>query len=90
MKYLKTISQMKKGVVEDAVVKLSLRREGSRRIDNLESLLTTFQDILGFLRKKAYIFERLKQLIPSSQIFTIRQKRILEDFMNLAELAEKQ
>ena len=90
MKYLKTISQMKKGVVEDAVVKLSLRREGSRRIDNLESLLTNFsKTYLDFSERKAYIFERLKQLIPSSQIFTIRQKRILEDFMNLAELAEK-
>jgi hypothetical protein len=44
---------------------------------------------LDFSERKAYIFERLKQLIPSSQIFTIRQKRILEDFMNLAELAEK-
>ncbi len=91
MRYLKTISQMsRKGVVEDAVVKLSLRREGSRRIDNLESLLINFsKTYLDFSERKAYIFERLKQLIPSSQIFTIRQKRILEDFMNLAELAEK-
>ncbi len=90
MKYLKTISQMRKGVVEDAVVKLSLRRDGYRRTDNLEGLLTNFsKTYLEFSEKKAYILERLKQLIPSSQIFTIRQKRILEDFMNLAELAEK-
>jgi len=90
MKYLKTISQMRKGVVEDAVVKLSLRRDGYRRTDNLESLLTNFsKTYLEFSERKAYILERLKQLIPSSQIFTIRQKRILEDFMNLAELAEK-
>jgi len=90
MKYLKTTSQMRKGVVEDAVVKLSLRRDGYRRTDNLESLLTNFsKTYLEFSERKAYILERLKQLIPSSQIFTIRQKRILEDFMNLAELAEK-
>ena len=91
IKYLTTIRQMsRKGVVEKAVVKLALRREGSRRIDNLESLLTSFtKTYMDFSERKAYIFERLKQLIPSSQIFTIRQKRILEDFMNLAELAEK-
>lgn len=91
MRYLKTIQQMsKKGAVEDAVVRLSLRKEGSRRIDNLESLLTHFtKTYMEFSERKAYIFERLKQLIPSSQVFTIRQKKVLEDFMNLAELAEK-
>ena len=91
MKYLTTIRQMsRKGVVEDAVVRLALRREGSRKVDNLESLLTNFTKThMEFSERKAYIFERLKQLIPSSQIFTIRQKRILEDFMNIAELAEK-
>lgn len=91
MKYLKTIRQMsKKGAVEKAVVKLALSREGSRRIDNLESLLTHFsKTYMDFSERKAYIFERLEQLIPSSQVFTIRQKRILEDFMNLTELAEK-
>ena len=91
MKYLTTIRQMsRKGVVEDAVVRLTLRREGSRKIDNLESLLTNFTKThMEFSERKAYIFERLKQLIPSSQVFTIRQKRILEDFMNLTELAEK-
>ena len=90
-KYLETIRQMsRRGAVENAVVKLSLRREGSRRIDNLESLLTSFsKTYLDFSERKAYIFERLKQLIPSSQIFTVRQKRILDDFMNLGELAEK-
>ena len=33
--------------------------------------------------------ERLNQLIPSSQVFTVRQKKILDDLVNLAEIAEK-
>jgi hypothetical protein len=91
MKYLSTIRLMGKlGPVEDAVVRLTLRREGSRRMDNLESLLTHLTKThLEFSERKTDIFERLKQLIPSSQVFTVRQKRILEDFMNLSELADK-
>jgi hypothetical protein len=91
MKYLSTIKMMgKTGPIEDAIVKLTLHKAGSRRLDNLESLLTRFsKTYLDFSEKKAAIFERLKQLIPSSQIFTVRQKRVLEDFMNLGELAEK-
>ena len=91
MKYLSTIKMMDKtGPIEDAIVKLTLHKPGSRGLDNLESLLTRFsKTYLDFSEKKAAIFERLKQLIPSSQIFTVRQKRVLEDFMNLGELAEK-
>jgi hypothetical protein len=91
MKYLATIRMMDKtGPIEDAIEKLTLHRAGSRRLDNLESLLTRFsKTYLDFSEKKAAIFERLKQLIPSSQIFTVRQKKVLEDFMNLGELAEK-
>ena len=44
---------------------------------------------LEFSERKAAIIERLKQLIPSSQVFTVRQKRILDDFVNIAEIAEK-
>ena len=91
MRYLKTIKTMgKTGPIEDAIIKLALHKEGSRKRDNLESLLTHFAKIyLDFPERKAIIFERLNQLIPSSQIFTVRQKKILEDFMNLAELADR-
>jgi hypothetical protein len=91
MKYLSTIRMMgKTGPIEDAIEKFTLHKTGSRRLDNLESLLSRFsKTYLDFSKKKAAIFERLKQLIPSSQVFTVRQKRVLEDFMNLGELAEK-
>jgi hypothetical protein len=91
MKYLSTIKLMgKPGPVEDAIVNLTLHKEGSRKVDNLESLLTRFtKTYLEFSERKAAIFERLKQLIPSSQVFTVRQKKILEDFMNLVEVADK-
>jgi hypothetical protein len=91
MKYLSTIKMMgKTGPIEDAIVKLTLHKAGSRRRDDLESLLTRFsKTYLDFAEKKAALFERLKQLIPSSQVFTVRQKKVLEDFMNLGELAEK-
>ena len=91
MEYLTTIRMMgRTGPIEDAIVKLTLHKKGSRRRDNLESLLTHFaKTYLDFPESKASIFERLKQLIPSSQVFTVRQKKILEDFMNLAELADK-
>jgi hypothetical protein len=67
-----------------------LRKEGSRKVDNLEALLTNLTKThLEFRQKKAIILERLNQLIPSSQVFTVRQKKILEDLVNLAEIAEK-
>jgi hypothetical protein len=91
MKFLSTIKLMSKiGPIEETIVNLSLRKEGSRKIDNLEALLGTLAKThLDFSVKKAAIFERLKHLIPSSQVFTLRQKKLLEDFMNLAELTEK-
>jgi len=91
MKFLATIRRMGKvGPIEEAVINLALHKEGSRKVDNLETLLTNLTKThLEFCEKKAQIFERLKQLIPSSQVFTVRQKRILEDFMNLSEVAEK-
>jgi len=91
MGYLSTIQMMgKTGPIEDAIVNLTLHKKGSRRRDNLESLLAHFtKTYLDFPESKAAIFERLQQLIPSSQIFTVRQKKILEDLMNLAELADK-
>jgi hypothetical protein len=91
MGYLETIKMMRKtGPIEDTIVKLTLHKKGSRRRNNIERLLTHFsKTYLDFPESKAAIFERLEQLIPSSQVFTVRQKKILEDFMNLAELADK-
>ncbi len=91
MNYLETIKMMRRtGPIEDAIVKLTLHQKGSRRRNNIERLLSQFSNTyLEFSEIKASIFERLEQLIPSSQVFTVRQKRIIDDFMNLAELAEK-
>ena len=90
-KFMSTIKQMPKtGPIEKAIIDFTLRKEGSRKVDNLEALLTNITKThLDYFEKKTYIFERLKHLIPSSQIFTVRQKRILDDFMNIAELTEK-
>jgi hypothetical protein len=91
MEYLTTIQMMgRTGPIEDAIVNLTLHKKGSRRRDNLESLLTYFtKTYLDFHESKTNIFERLEQLIPSSQVFTVRQKKILEDFMNFGEIADK-
>jgi hypothetical protein len=91
MGYLTTINMMgRTGPIEEAIIDLTLHKPGSRRRDNLESLLVHFSNMyLDFPESKAAIFERLGQLIPSSQVFTVRQKKILEDFMNVAELADK-
>ena len=90
MEYLKTIKMMSKtGPIEDAIVNMTLHKPGSRKVNNLESLLGRFtKTYLEFSERKAEIFDRLKQLIPSSQVFTVRQKKIVEDFMNVAELAD--
>ncbi len=91
MEYLKTIKMMSKtGPIENAIVDMTLHKPGSRKVNNLESLLGRFtKTYLEFSERKADIFDRLKQLIPSSQVFTVRQKKIVEDFMNLAELADR-
>ncbi len=91
MKFLSTIKLMgKTGPIEDAIINLTLRKEGSRKLDNLEVLLNNLtKNHLEFHERKATILERLAQLIPTSQVFTVRQKKILEDLVNLAEIAEK-
>ena len=91
MQYLSTIKLMGKiGPIEESIIALTLRKEGSRKMDSLEALLTNLTKThLDFSAKKATIVERLNQLIPSSQIFTLRQKKVLEDLVNIAELAEK-
>jgi hypothetical protein len=91
MKFLSTIKLMGKiGPIEEAIIDLTLKKEGTRKLDNLEALLTNLTKThLEFSQKKAEILERLRQLIPSSQIFTLRQKKVLEDLVNIAELAER-
>ncbi len=91
MKFLSTIKLMSRtGPIEETIVNLTLRKEGSRKVDNLESLLRSLSKThLDFAEKKNMIFERLRHLIPSSQIFTLRQKRLMEDFMDLADMTEK-
>lgn len=91
MKFLSTIRlNVGCGPLERKIVKLVLRKKKSRKKDNLETLLTNLTKThLDFSVKKAYIFERLEQLIPGSQAFTVRQKELLVDLMNLADLVEK-
>ncbi len=91
MKFLSTIKLMGKiGPIEESIINLTLKKEDSRKLDNLEILLTTLtKSHLEFRERKADILERLNQLIPSSQIFTLRQKKVLEDMVNITELAEK-
>ncbi len=77
------------GTIEDSVKKLVLDREEASPIDSLEGLMRyisrTHPD---YSERKTAIFERLQQLVPSSQQLTIRQKKIIEDFMNLADVSE--
>ena len=90
-RFLSTIKFMgKPGPIEEAIIDLTLKKEGTRKIDSLEALLGNLtKTYLEFSERKADIIERLRQLIPSSQVFTVRQKRILDDFVNIAEIAEK-
>jgi hypothetical protein len=91
MKFLTTIRKMGKiGPIEEAIIKLTLSKENTRKMDNLEALLTNLTKThLEFSQKKATIVERLNQLIPSSQVFTLRQKKVIEDLVNISELAER-
>ena len=90
-RFLSTIKFVGKiGPIEEAIINLTLKKDGTRKIDSLEALLTNLTKThLEFSERKATIVERLKQLIPSSQVFTVRQKKILDDFVNIAEIAEK-
>jgi hypothetical protein len=91
MKFLSTIKLMGKiGPIEESIINLTLRKDGNRKLDNLEVLLTNLtKTYLEFPQRKAAIIERLHQLVPSSQIFTLRQKKVIEDLVNIAELTEK-
>ena len=91
MKFLSTIRLNEGcGPLERKVEDLVLRKKKSRKANNLESLLKTLTKThLDFSAVKATIFERLEQLIPGSQVFTVRQKKLLRDLMNLTNLVEK-
>ncbi len=91
MKFLSTIKLMGRvGPIEESIISLTLKKDGSRKLDNLEILLTNLTKThLDFPERKADILERLNQLIPSSQVFTLRQKKVLEDLVNITELAEQ-
>lgn len=90
IQFVETISLVStEGTIEDSVKKLVLDREEASALDSLEGLMRyvsrTHPD---YSERKAAIFERLQQLVPSSQELTLRQKKIIDDFMNLAEVSE--
>jgi len=91
MKFLSTIRlNAGCGPLERKIESLVLQKKKSRKKDNLETLLTNLTKThLDFSVKKTAIFERLEQLIPGSQVFTVRQKKLLKDLMNLADHVEK-
>ena len=91
MKFLSTIRlNVGCGPLERKIENLVLQKKKSRKKDNLETLLMNLTKThLDFSVKKAAIFERLEQLIPGSHVFTVRQKKLLEDLMNIADLVEK-
>ena len=89
--FLSTIKLVaEEGTIEDSVVNLLLQREGASGQESLEGLMKNIgRTHNDFKELKAAIFERLTQLVPSSQLLSVRQKKLVEDFMNLANLSEK-
>jgi len=78
------------GTIEDSVVKLILHDEESSPMDSLEGMIRNISRTHPEYRaQKAAIFERLEQLVPSSQSLTLRQKKLIDDFMNLASITER-
>ncbi len=76
--------------IEDSIANLILAREDASPMDSLEGMIRNISKTHPeFRAQKAAIFERLEQLVPSSQRLTIRQKKLIEDFMNLAEVTER-
>lgn len=76
--------------IEDSIANLILDREDASPMDSLEGMIRNISKTHPeFRAQKAAIFERLEQLVPSSQRLTLRQKKLIEDFMNLAEVTER-
>jgi hypothetical protein len=91
LQFISTIKLVaQEGTIEDSIVKLILRREEAAAQDNLEGLMANISKThLEFSERKAAIYERLQQLVPSSQLLSVMQKKLVEDFMNLTDLTEK-
>jgi hypothetical protein len=80
MKFLSTIKLMGKiGPIEEAIINLTLRKDATRKLDNLEVLLTNLTKThLEFSQKKAEILERLKQLIPARKFSLCAKRKYLK------------
>ncbi len=91
LQFISTIRLVaQEGTIEDSIVKLILQKEESNVLDSLEGLMGNLSRTHPeFLERKVAIFERLQQLVPASQLLSVRQKKLLEDFMNLTDLTEK-
>ena len=91
LQFISTIKLVaEEGTIEDSIVKLILQREGGAVQDSLEGLMKNLSRTHDeFFTLKSAIFERLQQLVPSSQLLSVRQKKLVEDFMNLTDLCMK-
>jgi hypothetical protein len=91
LQFISTIKLVsEEGTIEDSIVKLILQREDGAVQDSLEGLMKNLSRTHDeFFTLKSAIFERLQQLVPSSQLLSVRQKKQVEDFMNLTDLCEK-
>ncbi|MBA7594731.1 Tubulin-like protein CetZ [subsurface metagenome] len=85
---IKVVAQ--EGTIEDSIMKLTLQTDGSSNQDSLEGLMKNLmRNHSEFSELKTAVFERLQQLVPSSQLLSVRQKKLVEDFMTLADVTEK-
>jgi len=91
LQFISTIKIVaEEGTIEDSIAKLILQREDAAPHESLEGLMKNLLRTHNeFSEIKTAIFERLQQLVPSSQLLSVRQKKLVEDFMNLADLTEK-
>ena len=85
---IKVVAQ--EGTIEDSIMKLTLQMDESSYRDSLEGLMKNLmRNHSEFSELKTALFERLQQLVPSSQLLSVRQKKLVEDFMTLADVTEK-
>ncbi|MBL7167564.1 hypothetical protein ISS40_02725 [Candidatus Bathyarchaeota archaeon] len=85
---IKVVAQ--EGTIEDSIMKLTLQTDESSNQDSLEGLMKNLmRNHSEFSELKTALFERLQQLVPSSQLLSVRQKKLVEDFMTLADVTEK-
>ena len=91
IQFISTIKVVaEEGTIEDSIMKLTLQTDPSSYQDSLEGLMKNLmRNHAEFSQLKTAVFERLQQLVPSSQLLSVRQKKLVEDFMTLADLTEK-